>query len=202
MLKAVIFDLDGTILINNEAYDVAFSTVLKKYRNDIQGNVNHTGGIGVKENWKNLKEKYELPEDILIDDLEKQTQEKYLQNMDLIKVREGFEELAKEVKESGLMTALATGNDKETTDKILEHFGLQKYFDVVTTIYEAGKPKPEPDIFLLAAERLGVEPVECVVIEDSEAGIESANNANMTVISIHEQGFVDLSAEMLKSVVN
>lgn len=202
MLKAVIFDLDGTIILNNEAYDIAFTEVLKRQGIDINEKVSHVGGIGVKSNWEKLIYQYNLDSNLSLEDLEKQTQEVYLQNINTIKVRDGFTTLVDEIKRENIKTALATGNDKETTQKILSHFGFEKYFDAISTIYEAGKPKPEPDIFLLAAERLSVEYSECVVIEDSDAGIEAAHKAGMPVVSVHDFSFTDLSVEKLQSIAN
>jgi HAD superfamily hydrolase (TIGR01509 family) len=202
MLKAVIFDLDGTILINNEAYDVAFCEVLKRLDVQVGEEFDHTGGIGVKGNWRSLIEQYDLDPDLSLDDLEKQTQEVYVNNLDKIKMRDGFFDLVNDIHTSNIKTALATGNDLETTKKVIVHFGMESCFDAIATVYEAGKPKPEPDIFLLAAKRLNVDPQECVVIEDSAAGIEAAGNAKMAVVSVHDYNFTELTLEKLQSMVD
>jgi len=200
MLKAIIFDLDGTILENNKAYDYAFAKVLNDLGIDTSNGFTHIGGVGIKSNWKRFIEIYHLDKNLSLDELEKQTQEAYLHNMEQIKIREGFEDLTRKIKKTELKIALATGNDKETTDKLISHFGMENYFDAISTIYEAGAPKPEPEIFLLAAKRLDVLSDECLVIEDSEAGLESAKEANMAYISIHDYPFTKLSVEKLQSL--
>lgn len=200
MIDAVIFDLDGTIIINNEAYDVAFTDVLKKYV-DVSGVVNHIGGVGVRKNWERLKQEYSLPEELSVQRLENETQEVYLQNIGKIELADGFLKFIQDIKNNQIKTALATGNDKETTVKILDHFSISDYFNAISTIYEAGQPKPEPDIFLLAANILGVDPGKCIAIEDSEAGIESAKKANMIVISVHEYSFTELTVEKLEEFI-
>lgn len=201
MLKAVLFDLDGTVIINNEAYDTAFGTVLKQLGVDISSGFTHTGGIGIKSNWENLIKTYSLDPDLSLDELEKQTQAVYLRNIYKIKIRDGFFDLVGHIKTSGIKTALATGNDAETTKEILEYFEIDDFFDAISTVYESENPKPAPDIFLKAAEKLRVNPEYCVVLEDSAAGIEAAKRANMPVLSVHEHSFTDITVKKLQSLV-
>ena len=197
MLKAVIFDLDGTILDNDKAYDTAFGEVLRQHGVDITHGFAHTGGVGVKSNWREFIKIYNLSPSLSLDDLERQTQESYINNINKIKIRDGFVSLAEEVRGSNLKSALATGNDLETTQKVLQHFQIGKFFDAISTIYEVSNPKPHPDIFLLASRRVGVVPQDCLVIEDSEAGLEAAKRAGMRLISIHEYPFTALSSKKL-----
>lgn len=88
---------------------------------------------------------------------------------------------------------MAVGSNAETeiVRAILRGAGLDHLFDVVITVVEARKPKPDPAIFLLAAERLAVAPGDCLVIEDSQQGIEAAIAAGMQVLDIRR--FEDLS---------
>jgi beta-phosphoglucomutase-like phosphatase (HAD superfamily) len=65
---------------------------------------------------------------------------------------------------------------------------LKNFFKVVVSSQEAGKSKPEPDVFLLAAQKLGVLPADCLVIEDSKNGIKAAHAAGMRCIAYQGQG--------------
>jgi beta-phosphoglucomutase-like phosphatase (HAD superfamily) len=69
-------------------------------------------------------------------------------------------------------------------DACLEKIGILDAFDAIVTGTDVEHGKPAPDIYLLAAERLGVEPGQCLAIEDAPAGIESAQNAGMTVWAV------------------
>lgn len=79
--------------------------------------------------------------------------------------------------------AVASSSDPEIIELILNKTGIRKYFQEVVSAQEAGKSKPEPDIFLLAASKLRTNPDSCLVIEDSANGIEAAQRAKMCVIA-------------------
>jgi HAD superfamily hydrolase (TIGR01509 family) len=80
--------------------------------------------------------------------------------------------------------ALATSSARFEAELILDHLGLQDFFDPVITCDDVPKAKPAPDCYLLAADRLGVRPAECVVIEDSAHGIRAAMDAGMKVCAV------------------
>lgn len=202
MLKAVIFDLDGTIIDNTAVYDFAFSQVFKRIFKKKNDKISHVGGIGLRQNWQIILSRYNLNPDYPIEKLEEETQDVYLKHLNKVKVRSGFRDLIKDLKGRGVKTALATGNDKKNTNKVIEYFSFEDYFDVVTTVYEAGMPKPNPDIFLLTLKKLDLSANECLVVEDSEAGFESSKKAGIRCLSIHEYDFVDLSFQKLQSLIN
>jgi HAD superfamily hydrolase (TIGR01509 family) len=80
--------------------------------------------------------------------------------------------------------ALATSSARFEAELILDHLGLQDFFDPVITCDDVPKAKPAPDCYLLAADRLGRTPGECVVIEDSDHGIRAALDAGMRVCAV------------------
>ncbi len=80
--------------------------------------------------------------------------------------------------------AVASGSPHAVIDAVLEMGDLRRHFPVVVSSQDVARGKPAPDIFLRAAERMGVEPGECCVIEDAAAGIEAARAAGMTSIAI------------------
>lgn len=184
-LSAVIFDLDGTILEDEDEYGKAFNKVLKSLGIDAKTGFPHDRGIGVKENWDNLIKKYSIKTDKTSYILAKETQEAYLELISEVTVRPGFDEFVENLKDSGAKVALATSNTWEQTDKILSITNLQGIFDVVVTGDEVLYNKPDPEIFTVASDKLGIEERnECLVVEDSMAGIEAAKCAGMKVIGI------------------
>lgn len=95
--------------------------------------------------------------------------------------------------------ALATNAERANVEFLLARAGLQEYFSVVVDGFQVRQPKPHPDIFLCAAERLGVNPRNCIVFEDSFAGVEAARAAGMRTVGVrtthHALPGVDFSVD-------
>lgn len=83
-----------------------------------------------------------------------------------------------------LPLAVATGSTQVSAEASLRAIGILAWFDAVISSHDAGRPKPAPDVFLVAAERIGVAPVHCVAFEDGEAGFHAAREAGMHVVDI------------------
>lgn len=179
---AAIFDLDGTVLLSEEAYEEAFKKVLSD--NGVKNPPKHPqiSGIGVQENWEILKEKHSLTPSA--EQLTQDSQDEYLARLGQVRVREGFLKLVKDFKDSGVLVALATSNAWWLVKRELEHFKIEQYFDSITTGEEVDETKPQPDIFLKTAQKLGVEPGQCLVFEDAPSGVEAAKNAGMKVVAL------------------
>ncbi|MBD3321222.1 MAG: beta-phosphoglucomutase [Chitinivibrionales bacterium] len=79
---------------------------------------------------------------------------------------------------------LAVGSASKNTPTILEQIGLGDYFDAVADGNAVTKSKPDPEVFLVAAQRLGLKPEECLVVEDAVAGVEAALNGNMKAMAV------------------
>lgn len=101
-----------------------------------------------------------------------------------IPVKDGVVELLEWLKEHNVPTAVATSTAKEVATIKLELAGLHKYFDNLTTGCEVTNGKPDPEIYLLAANRLNVEPAKCLAFEDSNNGVRAAVAANMSTYQI------------------
>ena len=188
MVKAVIFDLNGTVLADEHIYGGAFRKVLAFLGRRVDKTYPHIGGIGVEENWPRLISKYHIKTSRSYDELARMTQDAYLGNLPKVRVKAGFIKFVSGIRKRGIKTALATSNSWWVVDKIFEKLNLGEYFDCITTREEISFNKPSPDIFLVTADKLGVIPSECVVIEDSLAGIEAASTAKMKVIALVKRG--------------
>ncbi|MCF7480318.1 HAD family phosphatase [Vibrio sp. J1-1] len=101
-----------------------------------------------------------------------------------IPVKEGVVELLEWLKEQNLPIAVATSTAKDVAKIKLELAGLSKYIDNLTTGCEVSNGKPDPEIYLLAANRLNVEPTKCLAFEDSNNGVRAAVAANMSTYQI------------------
>jgi HAD superfamily hydrolase (TIGR01509 family) len=101
-----------------------------------------------------------------------------------IPVKDGVVELLEWLKSNNVPTAVATSTHREVATIKLELAGLSKYFDNLTCGCEVIHGKPDPEIYLLAAERLDVQPEHCLAFEDSNNGVRSAVAAHMTTFQI------------------
>lgn len=95
--------------------------------------------------------------------------------------------LARHAKSRGLGVAVASGGYGPHVRRTLKAIGLEHFFPVVTTVEEVRFAKPAPDLFLLAAARLGVDPKKCLVLEDSPRGREAAEAAGMACLMVTPQ---------------
>lgn len=197
MIKAVLFDLNGTVLSDEDEYGKAFKKVLLGLGKKVKKKYPHIGGIGVKENWPLLLSKYHIKTKRTLDELTHETQKAYLEQLTKITFKKGFKRFLDELKSKGIKTALATSNSLWMVEQLSKRFELEQYFDIVTTEEEVNFNKPAPDIFRITAEKLGVDPESCIVIEDSKAGVEAAHTAGMRVVGMardnkHSQSLKDV----------
>lgn len=181
---AVIFDLDGTVLDNEDEYGTSFKKVLESLGVKAVPDFPHVRGIGVKENWPVLIKKYDIETTKSPEVLAHLTQEEYLKQIDAVTLKPGLEDFIDLLKEKGIKTALATSNDWWIVDEIFEKLKLDKFFDIVTTGEEVLLKKPDPDLFLVTADKLGISASECLVIEDAASGIAAAHAAGMKAVGL------------------
>ena len=104
-----------------------------------------------------------------------------------VDLKPGVHELLAHLKEKRIKTAIATSSPLERTLLYLTSVGLQDSFDELVSGYMVEKGKPEPDIFLYAAQKLGIEPEYCMVLEDSPAGILAAHRAGCKPVLVPDQ---------------
>ncbi|MEJ2272547.1 MAG: HAD family hydrolase, partial [Candidatus Bathyarchaeota archaeon] len=117
---------------------------------------------------------------------EKLTEEKVriqAENTKKVKLMDGAYELLDELY-GKTKIALATMSGRIVIDKLLTEKRIKKYFDVVITADEVSKPKPDPEVFIVSATKLGIDPQNCLVIEDSIFGLRAAKIAKMKCIGI------------------
>lgn len=106
----------------------------------------------------------------------------YISNMDASEILPGAAEYLQGLRARGIKTAL--GSASKNAPLILERLGISSLFDSVVDGNKVSKAKPDPEVFLRAAEELDVPAAACVVFEDAEAGIEAGHRAGMTVVGV------------------
>ena len=95
------------------------------------------------------------------------------------------------LRRAGWRQAIASSAPRANVDVMLEHAGIDEYMDAIVSAEDVTRGKPDPDVFLAAAGRLGVTPAACVVVEDAAAGIEAARRAGMRRIGVNPQTSLD-----------
>ena len=179
-IKAVLFDMDGVIFDTERDYLKEWEVIFKKYgykmKKEIYISVMGRGRKKVKEIFK---EKFgeDLPIDKMYIEKDKMLKEAVENNK--VPLKEGALELLEFLKENGYKIALATSAKRERVKIQVRHAKIENIFDAIVCSEDITNPKPDPEIFLKAAEKVCVNPENCIVIEDSEAGIKAAFNAKM-----------------------
>ena len=113
----------------------------------------------------------------------------------------GVRELLEELRTAGIKLAAASASRNARV--VLDHIGLTDHLDAIIDGHDAPRAKPDPQCFLLAAEKLGIDPAHCVVVEDAPAGVLAALNAGMKVVGVgpvEHDPRVTLGAPLLASV--
>jgi HAD superfamily hydrolase (TIGR01509 family) len=185
VIKAVIFDWDGTIADTKKAVLDSFQFVLSKIGCDVSDFfIFRLLGIGTKETIVEALRKCDIEFDEAI--LEKLIEDKIRKQLDLtysVELFQGAIELIEELKGRVKIT-LATMSSRKVIDKLLKEKNLEDSFDSVISIDEISNPKPDPEIFLESARRIGVNSKDCLVIEDSIFGVRAAKAAEMKCVAI------------------
>ena len=186
-MKGTIFDLDGVIVDTAKYHYLAWKELadelgffFKESDNERLKGVSRmrsleilleVGGITASES-----EKLEMAESKnaryikLLDDLDKR------------ELLEGAEDYLKKLKSEGVLISL--GSASKNAPLILEKLGIADLFDAIVDGNSVSKAKPDPEVFLKAAQMLNLSPAECCVFEDSQAGIEAARRAGCSVIAV------------------
>lgn len=201
MIKAVIFDMDGVIINSEPLWEKTERILLG--RRDIEYNPTYRDkivGLNQNDSASLLKNTFKLPESIqaLIDERIGILISIYEKELELIP---GVLRLATELKETGFLLALASSSPYRVVDFVVDRFSLNELFQVVVSgdMIELGKPNP--DIYQCAAKRLGVNPHECVAIEDSINGVKSAKGAGLVCIAIPDKRLTQKDFQIADLVV-
>lgn len=179
-----IFDMDGVIVDNAVWHLEAFAEFGKKHglvqtKEDYTkyfGNTNQT----IMDSLFNTHLSSEK-----LDTLSKEKETIYRElYRPFIQPVEGLPAFLKNASDLAIPIALATSAPLENVEFTLDSTGLKKYFNIISDASMVKHGKPDPEIYLLTAAKLGVQPSDCIVFEDSIAGIQSALSAGMRVIGV------------------
>lgn len=193
-IQAVIFDLDGTVVDSMWMWDKIDEEFLGQFGSEVPTDMQEAiEGMSFTETACYFKERFKfLPFSVeqLKEIWNEMAYDKYANEVPL---KPGVLEYLKYLKENGIKTGIASSNSKELVMTAIQNLGVEQYFDSVHTACEVEKGKPAPDIYLLVAKDLGIDPCHCMVFEDVPAGIMAGNSAGMKTYAV-----ADVYSENLK----
>lgn len=198
MIEACLFDLDGVVVDTAKYHYIAWKALAEElgFEFTLKDNERLKG----VSRMKSLEILLEIG-GLQFSEEEKQSMAErknalyvsYIREMTPNEILPGAREFLQELKAGGIRTAL--GSASKNAPMILERIQLSEMFDAVVDGNSISKAKPDPEVFLKGAEKLGVRPENCVVFEDAIAGIEAARNGGMHCVGIGDQetlGLADL----------
>lgn len=184
--KAVLFDLDGTLVDSMWVWrniDIDFlSAIGQELPADLQKCIE---GMSFTETAEYFKKRFSIDDDV--ENIKKKwNQMAYDKYTSEVKLKKGAKEFLARLKSDGIRIGIASSNSVTLIEGALKAEGVLEYFDAITTGCEAGAGKPAPDIYLLAAKKVGIAPSECLVFEDIPMGIMAGNSAGMTTVAVED----------------
>ncbi|TMF12402.1 MAG: HAD family phosphatase [Chloroflexi bacterium] len=184
LFRAVIFDLDGVIWDGEPLYHEAFNVVLGRDGHTVtESDYSQIIGLSVEAAWDWVRERFSLTESPTI--FYRAYNDAVLELMK--QPREplpGVADLLTQLKVRGIPVGLASASLRQWVDTTLDGLGLNGAFATTVTASEVEQSKPAPDLYVTAAEQLGVPPVECLAFEDTRSGIASAKAAGMFAVQV------------------
>lgn len=185
-IRAVIFDLDGTLIdsmgvwaeIDRDFFGRRQISVPENMQKEIEG-------LSFRETIEYFKTNFQLEEstEAIFRELIEMSIEHYRQKIPL---KSGVKEFVSYLYDQGMSIGLATSSQHVLVNAVLDRHDLRGYFTSIRTSCDVGRGKPFPDVFLKVAEDLEAQPAECLVFEDTVAGILAAKRAGMKVIAVFD----------------
>ena len=186
-IEAVIFDLDGVIVSTDEYHYLGWQRLADELGIPFDRHINERlRGVSRLQSLEIILEQaaqpYTAAEKLELAERKNTYYREFLQQVSPKDILPGVLELLSELKTRKIKIAI--GSSSRNTPLILAQIGLSHTFDALADGNDITRSKPDPEVFLLAAERLGVSPSACLVVEDADAGVESALAAGMSVLGV------------------
>ncbi len=190
MIRAFIFDLDGVITDTAEYHYRGWKRLADEEGIPFTREDNeHLRGVPRRKSLMLILKGREYPEEKILEMMERKNNY-YLAFIKEITPRDllpGARELLEEIRAAGMKNAL--GSASKNAPDVIQRLGIRDLFDAVSDGHSVERQKPAPDLFLHAADQLGLVPAECVVVEDAAAGIEAAGAGGFRSVGLgpHER---------------
>ncbi len=185
--KAVIFDLDGVIVSTDDCHFMGWKKLADDEGIYFDRKINERQrGVSRMESLDVLLEKaqktYTDEEKLEMATRKNEYYKEFIKDLSEKDILPGVMDFTRKLRDMGVK--LAIGSSSKNTPAILKNIGLDTYFDAVADGNDISKSKPDPEVFLVAAKKLGIDPKDCLVVEDADAGIAAALAGGMDVIGV------------------
>ena len=203
-MELVIFDLDGVIVSTDLYHYRAWKSIADKNNFLFNEEINHMlRGVSRRESLKIILDvngrKVEMEDFNRMIERKNMIYQESLKDLTSEDILPGFNSLLEDLMEHNIKVAV--GSSSKNASLILKQIGLVGKFNLVVDGNDISKSKPHPEVFLKCANSLHIDPSQCVVYEDAEAGIEAAKSAGMLAIGLGRQQLIKADY-MVKSLVN
>ncbi len=197
-IKAAIFDLDGTLIDSMWVWGKIDEDYFRIRNMDLPENLkSQIEHLSFDETAAYFKNNFGISD--TIEEIKKEwTDSAYVEYLNNVKLKPGVVEFLSLLKTLNIKIGLATSNTKALLEAGLQANGIYHYFDSITITDEVSRGKNFPDVYLLAAEKLGAKPEECIVFEDILPAVKGAKAAGMKVVGVYD----DFSKEQKEDIIN
>lgn len=183
-MNAFVFDMDGVLFDNSDFHVQAWTEYARLYGRELSvDDIKRRLGFNNREYMRFVLDREPTAEEIAKATVEKEALYRTLSRGHLA-VPPGLLALLGAAARGGIACGIATSAPKENVDFVLDGLKIRHFFKEVVDAGQVKHGKPDPEIYQVSAQRLGVPPAQCIVFEDAIAGIQSGNAAGMRVIAI------------------
>ena len=196
-IKAVIFDLDGTLIDSMGIWSQIDEEYLGSFGHEVPDNLQEEiTHLTFTETANYFKQKFNIKDTIedIISTWNAMALHHYSND---IKLKDNVIPFLDKLKGNGIKIALATSNSIPLLEATLKNNGIYHYFDAISTTEEVMKSKDNPDIYLLSAKKLNINPTDCLVFEDIVQAVKGAKLAGMMVYAIYDKSSENQRDELL-----
>ncbi len=200
-MKAIIFDMDGVLIDATEWHYEALDKALNLFGFKITKDMHVTeyNGLPTRKKLEMLSIQKGFPRSLI--EFTNKVKQKYTQDVVFNRCKPSFEKqlMLSKLKKEGYILAVCSNSIRESIDLMLSKSGILEYFDFFIGNNEGLKPKPHPDPYLHAFKKIGIEPHEAVIVEDSLPGIQSAKASGAHTCEV--KGYQEVNYRRIKDFI-